>query len=115
MYMSMRDSHGHVPWSFLQSSYKVSVTNANWIVRLIAEMDALGLYPREPYMGYLVAIAATVHLDRSAHNDKELAVSAQHRFRKCYEFVSREAIRWPNVANAVRTCPKILHTLTPSS
>jgi hypothetical protein len=95
-------SSGQVPWSFLQNSYKLSTVNANWIARLVDEMVKTGLTLQDPFIGYLVTIAATIHLEKSLSLNKDLAKPAKRRYQTCYRFVQDLSQIWPVMNHAVR-------------
>lgn len=101
IFASTQRSSGHVPWSFLQNSYKISTVNANWIARLVNEMEKTGLSLKDPFIGYLVTIAATIHLDKSLHAHADVSQSARQRYETCYKFVKNMSQTWPAMANAV--------------
>ena len=115
--MSTRTLQGQVPWSFLQNSYKIATINANWTVRLISEMERSDFSLHDPFIGYLVTVAATVHLDKSLHKDSDVANSARQKFHKCRDFVAKLATEWPSMANAVRSSLAfhLLYIITPRS
>lgn len=101
IFIGTERSSGHVPWSFLQNSYKVSTVNANWIARLVIEMSKAGLSLQNPFIGYLVTIAATIHLEKSLDANSDVANPARHRYETCYQFVKNLSNVWPAMSNSV--------------
>jgi len=51
--------------TFLQKSYEWSMIHANWVFRLLSEMDEAGFALHDPFISYLVAIAALIHLEHT--------------------------------------------------
>ena len=99
--MKTRQLRGRVPLTFLQESYEYSRIYADWIHRLVCEMEEAGLMLHEPLVGYLVSIAASIQLERSRNDDETIASSSRRKFRKCKDFVRRLSSIWPNIARQV--------------
>jgi hypothetical protein len=74
---------------------------ADWIYRLICEMDEASLMLEEPFAGYLVSIGASIHLERSLSASEDTAKSMTAKFDKCLGYVRRLASTWPNMTNLV--------------
>lgn len=102
VYTSTRHLKGQVPRSYLQNSYKICTINAHWVVMLLKDMERSRISMYDPFLGYLVTIAATIHLDKSLRNNDNRANSASNDFQLCYDFVRKMAAIWPNVKNVVR-------------
>lgn len=101
IFVNTQHLQGCVPWSFLQSSYKISTVNSDWIVMLITDMQRSNLYLHDPFVGYLVVIAATIQLDKSLHHNNEIAGPAMQKFEKCRDYVKFLSTYWPSMKNAV--------------
>jgi hypothetical protein len=71
--------------------------HANWVFRLLSEMDDAGLALYDPFIGRLVAIAASIHLEHTLSQHQCVASSSQDKFDKCYQFVKKCARVWPTM------------------
>ncbi|KAH8743836.1 hypothetical protein F5883DRAFT_31914 [Diaporthe sp. PMI_573] len=99
IFMKTRRLRGRVPLTFLQQSYQTAGMYADWIYRLICEMDEASLMLEEPFAGYLVSIGASIHLERSLSASEDTAKSMTAKFDKCLGYVRRLASTWPNMTN----------------
>lgn len=99
--MKTRCLHGRVPLTFLQQSYQTARLYADWIYRLVCEMEEADLMLHEPFAGYLVAIGASIHLEHTLSENRETATSMTRKFEKCLSFVGKLAEMWPNMGNLV--------------
>ena len=102
VYTSTRHLKGQVPRSYLQNSYKICTINAHWVVMLLKDMDRSRVSMYDPFLGYLVTIAATIHLDKSLRKNGERANAASQDFQFCYDFVRKMASIRPSLKNVVR-------------
>jgi hypothetical protein len=69
---------------------------------LTTDMEKSNLSLHDPFIGYLVTIAATIQLDKSQNKSSEIADSARFRFERCREFVQKMSAQWPSMTTAVR-------------
>lgn len=110
VYTSTRHLKGQVPRSYLQNSYKICTINAHWIVSLLKDMERSRISLYDPFLGYLVTIAATIHLDKSLRKDDERARSARRQdFQLCRDFIQQMALMWPSMVNVVSKTPTLSH------
>ncbi|KAF2123428.1 hypothetical protein P153DRAFT_361995 [Dothidotthia symphoricarpi CBS 119687] len=86
-----------VPLTFLQKSYEFSLIHANWVFRLLNDMDDAGLVLHDPFIGHIVAIAASIHLEHTISQYPTVAASAKQKFEKCLGFVRGLSQEWPNM------------------
>ncbi|KAI8933128.1 hypothetical protein NX059_009769 [Plenodomus lindquistii] len=86
-----------VPLTFLQKSYEASLIHANWVTRMLSDMDEAGLMIHDPFIGHLVAIAASIHLEHTMSQYATVADSATQKFNKCLDFVRRLSREWPDM------------------
>ncbi|RYN63713.1 hypothetical protein AA0117_g10708 [Alternaria alternata] len=86
-----------IPLTFLQKSYEFSLIHANWVVRLLNHMDEARLMLHDPFLGHLVAIAASIHLEHTKSQYPTVAASAKQKFEKCLDFVKRLSQEWPRM------------------
>ena len=91
----------NIPVTFLQKSYEFSLIHANWVFRLLNHMDEARLMLHDPFLGHLVAIAASIHSEHTGSQYPTVAASAKQKFNKCFDFVERLAGEWPCMAAAV--------------
>ena len=91
-----------IPLTFLQKSYEFSLIHANWVVRLLNHMDEARLMLHDPFLGHLVAIAASIHLEHTKSQYPTVAASAKQKFEKCLDFVKRLSQEWPRMQVSVR-------------
>lgn len=89
---------------FVQESYRHARIHADWIYRHLTEATRAALRLYDPFLGYLVAIAATLHLDQSVSSKANVAKAAEHKFVTCREFVRKLSESWPNISNFVSKC-----------
>lgn len=66
-------------------------------------MDEARLMLHDPFLGHLVAIAASIHLEHTRSQYPTVAASAKDKFNKCFDFVTRLAKEWPLMEAAVCT------------
>lgn len=101
IYVKTYRTNQHIPATFLQKSFEHSMIQANWVVRLLNEMDDAGLALYDPFIGRLVAIAASIHLEHTLSLHQSVANSAQNKFEKCYRYVKKCARPWPTMLDTV--------------
>ncbi|KAH7086447.1 hypothetical protein FB567DRAFT_71379 [Paraphoma chrysanthemicola] len=89
------------PITFLQKSYESSLIHANWVYRLLNHMDEAQLMLHDPFIGHLVAMAASIHLEHMKSQYSTVAASAKQKFEKCFDFVKRVSQEWPRVQATV--------------
>lgn len=68
---------------------------------MILEMEEADLMLHEPFSGYLVSIASSIHMEQSLSEDRAIATSAKRKVAKCKDFVKKQADMWPNMLNMV--------------
>ncbi|KAH8691754.1 hypothetical protein GQ44DRAFT_201388 [Phaeosphaeriaceae sp. PMI808] len=89
-----------IPLTFLQKSYEFSLIHANWVFRLLNHMDEAKLMLHDPFLGHLVAIAASIHLEHTKSQYPTVAGSAKQKFNQCFDFVKRLSKEWPRMQAA---------------
>jgi len=60
-------------------------------------MDEGGLMLHDPFVGHLVAIAASIHLEHTISEYPTVADVATQNFNRCLDFVKRQSQEWPNM------------------
>jgi hypothetical protein len=79
-------------------------------VRLLSDMEKCQVTLYDPFIGYLVAISATVLLDQSLRRHGENQEVVEQKFRLCREYVKRVSSISLSMKNAVGTA---LHFASP--
>ncbi|WPB06517.1 uncharacterized protein RHO25_011174 [Cercospora beticola] len=107
IFMQARHVQTRLPLTFLQQSYHTARLYADWIFRLVMEMQEAGLQLYEPFTGYLVAIGASIHLEHASNESTTTTISSKEKFDKCLGFVERLAEMWPNMEKLVQILKKL--------
>ncbi len=90
-----------VPPSLLQKSYKSSLIHSRWIIRLIDEMHQAGLMLYDPFIGYLIAIAATIQLEHTVSKHPDVAAAATLSFEGALRYLRKLSKYWKSIENLV--------------
>ena len=98
-----------VPPSFLQKSYKSSLIHSRWVIRLIEEMEDAGLMLYDPFIGYLVALAATIQLEHTVSKHSDVAAAAKLSVKGAIRYLRKLSKYWRSTENLVS-----LYHFTPS-
>lgn len=101
LYVKVRRHGQQVPFTFLQESYRYSKVYADWIFRSVAEIEEANLMLYSPFVGFLVAIGASIHLEHTLRKHVTLTEPAGLKFRKCVGFIRRLAKIWPSMRHTV--------------
>jgi hypothetical protein len=91
-----------VPPSFLQKSYKSSLIHSRWVIRLIEEMEDANLMLYDPFIGYLVAIAATIQLEHTVSKHLDVAAAAKLSVTGAIRYLRKLSKYWRSTENLVR-------------
>lgn len=93
-----------VPNTFWKTSSELALIHTTWIVRLIEMVTEKEYQLSDPYLGHVVAIAATIHIYYCRAADPALRDSAQCKLETCTKFLSCLAMKWP-MCEAVVSLP----------
>jgi hypothetical protein len=96
-----------VPPSFLQKSYKSSLIHSRWVIRLIEEMEDAGLMLYDPFIGYLVALAATIQLEHTVSKHSDVAAAAKLSVKGAIRYLKKLSNYWRSTENLVSFFPPI--------
>lgn len=107
IFMKSRNLKGRVPSTFLQKSYKTALIYADWVSKFISEMKEAGLDLHDPFIGYLVSIAASIHLEHTVSKQFNVANSAKRKFEICLGFLRRLSWEWPRVRSSIDTLERL--------
>lgn len=99
--MKSRQQHDQVPLTTLQKSHKDSMIHSSWVIRHIIEMEEAGMSIYDPFIGYLVALAASIQLEHTIHDNPKVANAARRKYDRAHTYLQRVAKIWPNVGNIV--------------
>lgn len=86
---------------FLQKSFEYAMTNSKWVIRLVVELEEAGLSYHDPFLGYLLGIAATIQLEQTVSKKRHVASNARRNFEKARSFIRQLSRQWPNMLNLV--------------
>lgn len=89
------------PPSFLQYTVDQALIHSGWTSRLVRIAQDLGHQINDPFIGYLVVVAASIHWIFSFTSDENIAKRARSDFDQCREFVLHMASRWPQFSQTV--------------
>jgi hypothetical protein len=99
--MNTRHHHNQVPLTTLQNAHHNSIIHSSWVIRHIIEMEGAGLSIYDPFIGYLVALAASIQLEHTLNNNPKVANAARRKYEKAHAFLQRMAKIWPSVRNSL--------------
>ncbi|KAK2594973.1 hypothetical protein QQS21_007331 [Conoideocrella luteorostrata] len=108
IFIKARNTGDGVPLTCLQKSYRIAVIHSTWVLRLISEMEGAGVAIHDPFIGYQVAIAATIQLELTVGSKRlKVAQIARQRFRDACSFISRLSAEWPSMCNMISILEKL--------
>lgn len=64
-------------------------------------MDEAGMMLHDPFIGFLVAIAATIQLEHTLSKHPDIAAAARLSFRNAIRFLKRLARYWNSIQELV--------------
>ncbi|PSN60162.1 hypothetical protein BS50DRAFT_579334 [Corynespora cassiicola Philippines] len=107
IFMKTRQLGGRVPLTFLQKSYESSIIYANWVSKFVSEMETADLYLHDPFIGYMIGIATSIHIEHSISKNSAVASSARRKLRKCLNFLMKLSVEWPSMQVIIDILEKI--------
>jgi len=78
--------------------------HSSWVIRHIIEMEEVGMSIYDPFLGYLVALAASIQLEHTISDNPKVANAARRKYDKALAYLQRTTKIWPNVGNIVSYC-----------
>ncbi|KAJ5585576.1 uncharacterized protein N7459_005376 [Penicillium hispanicum] len=84
-----------VPNTFWKTSSELALIHTTWTVRLVEMVSEKGYQISDPYLGHLVAIAATIQIYYCRAADSALRDSAQRKVETCIKFLGDLSMKWP--------------------
>lgn len=101
LFMRTRRQHDQIPLTTLQKSHQNSVIHSSWVIRHVTEMEGANISLYDPFIGYLVALAASIQLEHTISDNLKVANSAHRKYDKAHAYLQRMAKTWLNVGNIV--------------
>lgn len=98
----LRSHRGMIPEIFLQHSSDMISSHTTWIVYFVKYFQERNFKVSDPFLGYCVAVVATIELQLSYTEDAAIRKSKQERFETCTKFVRSLGEEWPHMASLVR-------------
>lgn len=99
--LRLRNFKAQIPEIFLQHTSDMVASHASWVIRLIEMVDDKGFKVTDPFLGYCVAIVATIYLQESFVENPETRRQKKEDFHKCLSFVREMGEQWPHVSRIV--------------
>ncbi|RFU26534.1 hypothetical protein B7463_g9796, partial [Scytalidium lignicola] len=84
-----------VPNTFWKTSSEMAFLHSSWTARLIDMVTEKDYQISDPFIGYNVAVAATIHLYYCRAADSRVRNSAETKLAKCMKFVEGLGMVWP--------------------
>ncbi|KAH1486860.1 hypothetical protein KXV92_007619 [Aspergillus fumigatus] len=86
-----------VPNTFWKTSSELALIHTTWTARLIDMITEKEYQLSDPFLGHVVAIAATILIYYCRAADATVRDSAQRKLETCTRFLSDLATKWPRV------------------
>lgn len=96
-----------MPLTFLQKAHKDSLIYASWIAKNLTDMETANLNVLDPFLAYLIGIAATIHIEHSSNLDSSIANSARQKIATCMTYLSRVSSIWPKVQKRINALEEL--------
>ncbi|EXJ88753.1 hypothetical protein A1O3_01817 [Capronia epimyces CBS 606.96] len=107
IFMKTRQHHAQVPLTYLQKSYQDSLIHSDWVIRHIVEMQEAGIPLHDPFVGHVVAIAASIQLEHTINRHVKIAKVARRKFERARDFVESMSDKWPNMRDTLNVLEQI--------
>ena len=89
MFIEPRQYGSRVPLTFLQKAHKPSLIYASWVAKNLTDMQTAKLDVLDPFLAYLVGIAASIHLEHSLSSNFSMPTSAKQKLTTCMQYSTR--------------------------
>lgn len=99
--LRLRNFQSVIPEIFLQHTSDLISSHASWIIHIIEMLDTKSFRVTDPFLGYCVAIVATIYLQESFVDDMEIRREKERSFGICLSFVRGLGEQWPHVSRIV--------------
>ncbi|GFF68446.1 hypothetical protein IFM47457_02067 [Aspergillus lentulus] len=86
-----------VPNTFWKTSSELALIHTTWTARLIDMITEKEYQLSDPFLGHVVAIAATILIYYCRAADPTVRESAQRKLETCTRFLSDLATKWPRI------------------
>ncbi|KAH6644385.1 hypothetical protein C7974DRAFT_408068 [Boeremia exigua] len=107
IFVKARQHGSRVPLTFLQRAHKDSLIYASWITRNLTDMETARLDVLDPFLAYLVGIAASIHIEHSLSSNASSASSARQKMATCMAYLTRVAGVWPQVKKRINVLEEL--------
>ncbi|KAH8704171.1 putative C6 transcription factor [Talaromyces proteolyticus] len=94
----LRNHKSVIPEIFLQHSSDMLASHTTWILHFVRYFAEKGFKVSDPFLGYCVAVVATIELQLSFTEDAAIRKNKQERFKTCTNFVRDLGKEWPHMA-----------------
>ena len=101
LFMKTRRQDDQIPLTTLQKSHQDSMIHSSWVIRHIIEMEGANITLYDPFIGYLVALAASIQLEHTISDNPKVANAAYRKYDRGHAYLQRMAKIWLNVGNIV--------------
>ena len=101
LFMKTRRQHDQIPLMTLQKSHQEAMIHSSWVIRHVIEAEGANISLYDPFISYLVALAASIQLEHTISENPKVANAAHRKYDKARAYLQRMAKIWPNVGNIV--------------
>ncbi|KAJ5247663.1 Transcription factor [Penicillium chermesinum] len=95
--IKLRHMSENLSATFLQKSFESSLLHSRWIARFVKEMADGDIRLRDPFFGYLAAIAATIQLEHTGNRNPQIALLVNNEYRVLVEYITELASQWESM------------------
>ena len=88
--------------SFSQHVIDQAILHSGWVIFMIDTCEEKSFLVKDPFIGHLVAITATIYVFLTSSKDEALSSKARRAFDKCFAFVEVMAAQWDHLRHTVR-------------
>ncbi|KAF3011191.1 hypothetical protein E8E13_011590 [Curvularia kusanoi] len=101
IFIKARQNKSRIPLTFLQKAHKDSLIYASWVAKSLSDMENTDLDVLDPFLAFLVGIAASIHLEHSLSTNNSIASSATQKLETCRTYLVSVARIWPKVEKRI--------------
>lgn len=107
--LRLRNFKSEMPEIFLQNTLDLVSSHTNWILNLIAMLDAKSFKVTDPFLAHCAAIVATIYLQESFVEEDR--AEKMHNFANCLRFI-RGFEEWPHVMRMAEKLERLRETVS---
>lgn len=101
IFIKARQHGSRTPLTFLQKAHKDSLIYASWVAKNLTDMEAAELDVLDPFLAYLVGIAASIHIEHSLSSVVSTATAAEQKLATCMAYLNRVSRIWPRTQKRI--------------